>query len=59
MSDRSSDGSRQPPSHVKLTVDVQKDVLHGHYGIEVSHNFRLLITSVAAGRKQFSLLTFS
>uniref|UniRef100_A0A670Y6X5 FERM and PDZ domain containing 1 n=1 Tax=Pseudonaja textilis TaxID=8673 RepID=A0A670Y6X5_PSETE len=49
VSDRSSDGSRQPASHVKLTVDVQKDVLHGHYGIEVSHKFPLLITSVAAG----------
>ncbi|XP_070794605.1 FERM and PDZ domain-containing protein 1 isoform X1 [Pituophis catenifer annectens] len=49
VSDRPSDGSSQPASHVKLTVDVQKDVLHGHYGIEVSHNFPLLITSVAAG----------
>ncbi|KAG8130338.1 hypothetical protein E2320_016935 [Naja naja] len=49
VSDRPSDGSREPASHVKLTVDVQKDVLHGHYGIEVSHKFPLLITSVAAG----------
>ncbi|XP_039200768.1 FERM and PDZ domain-containing protein 1 isoform X1 [Crotalus tigris] len=44
-----SDGSKQPASHVKLTVEVQKDVLLGHYGIEVSHNFPLFITSVAAG----------
>uniref|UniRef100_A0A2D4HFF0 PDZ domain-containing protein n=1 Tax=Micrurus lemniscatus lemniscatus TaxID=129467 RepID=A0A2D4HFF0_MICLE len=49
VSDRPSDGNRQPPSHVKLTVDVQKDVLRGQYGIEVSYKFPLLITSVAAG----------
>ncbi|XP_061490447.1 FERM and PDZ domain-containing protein 1 isoform X2 [Rhineura floridana] len=49
VSDRTSDGISQSPSHVKLTVDVQKDVLLGHYGFEVSQNLPLLITSVAAG----------
>ncbi|XP_025028579.1 FERM and PDZ domain-containing protein 1 isoform X2 [Python bivittatus] len=48
VSDGPSDGNRQPAT-VKLTVEVQKDVLLGHYGIEVSHNLPLLITSVAAG----------
>ncbi|XP_063150890.1 FERM and PDZ domain-containing protein 1 [Candoia aspera] len=49
VSDGPSDGSRQPASRVKLTVDVQKDVLLGHFGIEVSHTLPLFITSVAAG----------
>uniref|UniRef100_A0A8D0CBG7 FERM and PDZ domain containing 1 n=1 Tax=Salvator merianae TaxID=96440 RepID=A0A8D0CBG7_SALMN len=48
MTDKTSDGISQPASHVKLTVDVQKDTLLGHYGFEVSQNLPLLITSVAA-----------
>ncbi|XP_062985144.1 FERM and PDZ domain-containing protein 1 [Elgaria multicarinata webbii] len=49
VSDRPSDGITQPASRIKLTVDVPKDVLLGHYGFEVSHHLPLLITSVAAG----------
>ncbi|KAF7241201.1 FERM and PDZ domain-containing protein 1 [Varanus komodoensis] len=49
VSDGPSDGISQPASHVKLTVDVQKDELLGHYGFEVSQQLPLLVTSVAAG----------
>ncbi|XP_060619742.2 FERM and PDZ domain-containing protein 1 [Anolis sagrei] len=49
VSDKPSDGIGQPPSRVKLTVELQKDVLLGHYGFEVSQNLPLLITAVAAG----------
>lgn len=50
MSERPSDGIGQPTSHVKLTVDVAKDVLLGHYGFDVSQNLPLLVTSVAEGK---------
>nr|XP_034996925.1 FERM and PDZ domain-containing protein 1 isoform X2 [Zootoca vivipara] len=49
VGDRALDSINQPPTRVKLTVEVQKDVLLGHYGFEVSRNLPLLITSVAAG----------
>nr|XP_008112828.1 PREDICTED: FERM and PDZ domain-containing protein 1 [Anolis carolinensis]XP_016850528.1 PREDICTED: FERM and PDZ domain-containing protein 1 [Anolis carolinensis] len=49
VSDKPSDGIGQPPSRVKLTIEVQKDVLLGHYGFEVSQTLPLLITAVAAG----------
>ncbi|XP_033029405.1 FERM and PDZ domain-containing protein 1 [Lacerta agilis] len=49
VGDKASDSTNQPPTRVKLTVEVQKDVLLGHYGFEVSQHLPLLITSVAAG----------
>ncbi|CAI5796883.1 FERM and PDZ domain-containing protein 1 isoform X1 [Podarcis lilfordi] len=49
VGDRASDSINQPPTRVKLTVEIQKDVLLGHYGFEVSQHLPLLITSVAAG----------
>ncbi|XP_042303623.1 FERM and PDZ domain-containing protein 1 [Sceloporus undulatus] len=49
VSDKPSDGTGHPASRVKLTIEVQKDALLGHYGFEVSQNLPLLITAVAAG----------
>nr|XP_028568763.1 FERM and PDZ domain-containing protein 1 [Podarcis muralis] len=49
VGDRTSDSVNQHPTRVKLTVEVQKDVLLGHYGFEVSQHLPLLITSVATG----------
>ncbi|KAJ7335180.1 hypothetical protein JRQ81_013121 [Phrynocephalus forsythii] len=49
VSERPSEGIGQPPSRVKLTVDVPKDVLLGHYGFEVPQNLPLLVTSIVAG----------
>ncbi|KAH0628468.1 hypothetical protein JD844_009681 [Phrynosoma platyrhinos] len=49
VSDKPSDGTGQTAIRVKLTIEVQKDALLGHYGFEVSQNLPLLITSVTAG----------
>nr|XP_020647027.1 FERM and PDZ domain-containing protein 1 isoform X3 [Pogona vitticeps] len=49
VSERPPEGIGQPPSRVKLMVDVPKDVLLGHYGFEVSPNLPLLVTSVVEG----------
>nr|XP_056704633.1 FERM and PDZ domain-containing protein 1 [Euleptes europaea] len=49
VSDQSSDECRQAASRVKLTVEIQKDALLGHYGFAISQNPPLIITSVATG----------
>ncbi|XP_053156951.1 FERM and PDZ domain-containing protein 1 isoform X2 [Hemicordylus capensis] len=49
VSDRPTDVLSHSVSHIKITVDVRKDILLGHYGFEVSQNPPLLITSVAVG----------
>ncbi|XP_048358712.1 FERM and PDZ domain-containing protein 1 [Sphaerodactylus townsendi] len=49
VSDRSSDECSQAANRIKLTVEIQKDALLGHYGFAVSQNPPLIITSVAAG----------
>ncbi|NXD87810.1 FRPD1 protein, partial [Halcyon senegalensis] len=49
VTDRTSDGSAQPASRVKLTVTVYKDLVLGHYGFEICPNLPLTIASVTAG----------
>ncbi|XP_009675198.2 FERM and PDZ domain-containing protein 1 [Struthio camelus] len=49
VTDVSSDGIGQPASRVKLTVTIYKDLVHHHYGFEISPNLPLTITSVTAG----------
>ncbi|XP_021238087.1 FERM and PDZ domain-containing protein 1 isoform X2 [Numida meleagris] len=49
VTDITSDGSGQPPSRVKLTVTVYKDLVLHHYGFEICPDLPLTIASVTAG----------
>ncbi|XP_014818053.1 PREDICTED: FERM and PDZ domain-containing protein 1 isoform X1 [Calidris pugnax] len=49
VTDSTSDGSGQPPSRVKLTVTVYKDLVLHHYGFEICPTLPLTIASVTAG----------
>ncbi|NXP51656.1 FRPD1 protein, partial [Heliornis fulica] len=49
VTEGTSDGSGQPPSHVRLTVTVYKDLVLNHYGFEICPSLPLTIASVTAG----------
>lgn len=49
MMDSAGDSAAQPPSRVKVTVTVYKDLVLQHYGFEICPGLPLTIASVTAG----------
>lgn len=47
--DSPGDSPAQPPSRVKVTVTVYKDLVLQHYGFEICPGLPLTIASVTAG----------